>query len=63
MAKSVSENDFVCGKRSGAYGRSTCTGTEKMPEKEQTLMCGARALLWQHLRGIQLRGGECEIFT
>lgn len=56
LAEDVTEADFVCGARSGSYGRSTRMGTKCSSKDEMTLMRGARALLWKILRGVSLTG-------
>ncbi|XP_031558045.1 L-fucose kinase-like [Actinia tenebrosa] len=56
MATDISEKDFVHGKPSGAYGRSTRTGVKKMTDEEMELMTGARKTLWTHLRGMKVQG-------
>ena len=58
MADDVSERDFVQGNRSGAYGRSTRTGTKQCSAEEKNLMKGARALLFKQLRDVPLTGGK-----
>ncbi|XP_020619681.1 L-fucose kinase-like [Orbicella faveolata] len=57
LAEDVTEADFVCGERSGSYGRSTRMGTKCSSKDEMTLMRGARASLWKILRGVSLKGG------
>ncbi|KAJ7382346.1 hypothetical protein OS493_035623 [Desmophyllum pertusum] len=56
LAEDVTESDFVCGERSGSYGRSTRMGTKCSSKHEMTLMKGARASLWKILRGVSLKG-------
>nr|XP_058947533.1 L-fucose kinase-like [Pocillopora verrucosa] len=57
LAEDVSESDFVCGERSGSYGRrNTRYETSRDYQSQLMLMRSARAQLWKSLRGLQLKG-------
>ncbi|KAJ7382350.1 hypothetical protein OS493_035627 [Desmophyllum pertusum] len=56
LAEDVTESDFVCGERSGSYGRSSRPGTNRDSQRNTMLMKSARAMLWKSLRGVQLKG-------
>ena len=58
MATEVSENDFVSGKQSCSYGKSTRIGVKRMTDDETVFMKGARRTLWKHLRGMSVHGGK-----
>ena len=59
MATDISEDDFISGKQSESYGKSTRIGVRKMTDEEKALMTGARKTLWAHLRGMKVHGGLC----
>ena len=64
LAEDVSESDFVCGERSGSYGRrNTRYETSRDYQSQLMLMRSARAQLWKSLRGLQLKGGLAIYFN
>lgn len=57
LVEDVIEVDFVCGVRSGLYGRSIRMGIKCSLKDEMTLMRGVRVCLWKIFRGVLLIGG------
>ena len=57
LAEDVTESAFVEGERSGSYGRYIPVTMKSSEHPKRTLMRNARAMLWQRLRGVELKGG------
>ena len=62
LAEDVTESAFVEGERSGSYGRYIPVTMKSSEHPKRTLMRNARAMLWQRLRGVELKGGLLTIF-
>lgn len=62
MAEDVIESAFVDGDRSGTYSKRRQVETSRTAQQEAMLMRSARAQLWNNLRGLQLKGGERDIW-
>ncbi|CAH3175671.1 unnamed protein product [Porites lobata] len=56
LAEDVTESAFVEGERSGSYGRYMPVTMKSSEHPKRTLMRNARAMLWQRLRGLELKG-------
>ncbi|CAH3175674.1 unnamed protein product [Porites lobata] len=56
LAEDVTESAFVEGERSGSYGRYIPVTMKSSEHPKRTLMRNARAMLWQRLRGVELKG-------
>ncbi|CAH3175669.1 unnamed protein product, partial [Porites lobata] len=56
LAEDVTESAFVEGERSGSYGRYIPVTMNSSEHPKRTLMRNARAMLWQRLRGVELKG-------
>ena len=57
LAEDVTESAFVEGERSGSYGRYIPVTMKSSEHPKRMLMRSARAMLWQRLRGVELKGG------
>ncbi|XP_073233472.1 L-fucose kinase-like [Porites lutea] len=56
LAEDVTESAFVEGERSGSYGRYIPVTMKSSEHPKRMLMRSARAMLWQRLRGVELKG-------
>ena len=62
LAEDVTESAFVEGERSGSYGRYIPVTMKSSEHPKRMLMRSARAMLWQRLRGVELKGGQLTMF-